>query len=156
MAEAGEASIGCRMHRDVTDSLNSEGGSDTLGASAAGRVLVRVDALPQRTPIDLDAVIEGIGEHGADTTGDPDPLIVYRDGDEVRVWLNVCPHAGRRLDWAPGKFLVGKDGSLICAAHGATFETKRGECVAGPCKGQSLRAIPVTVIDGEVRIRSAP
>ena len=156
MAEAGEASIGCRMHRDVTDSLNSVGDSDTLGASAAGRVLVRVDALPQRTPIDLDAVVEGIGEDGADTTGDPDALIVYRDGDEVRVWLNVCPHAGRRLDWAPGKFLVGKDGHLICAAHGATFETQRGECVAGPCKGQSLRAIPVTVIDGDVRIRLDP
>ena len=38
--------------------------------------------------------------------------------------------------------------------EGQTLE--RGECVAGPCKGQSLREIPATVIDGDVRIRYAP
>lgn len=160
MAEAGEASIGCRMRGDVTDSLNSMGGSGERGDASVGRPLARLDALPQRTPIEIEATIEC--EEGAaqaeGTTGEAfggaESLIVYRDDDEVRVWLNICPHAGRRLDWAPGKFLVGKDGALICAAHGATFELRHGECVAGPCKGQSLRAIPATVIDGDVRIRS--
>jgi nitrite reductase/ring-hydroxylating ferredoxin subunit len=71
----------------------------------------------------------------------------------VRAWHNVCPHAGRRLDWAPGKFLLGKDGGLICAVHGATFELQRGECVAGPCKGQALRAVVTTVVDGDVDVR---
>ncbi len=160
MAEAGEASIGCRMRGDVTDSLNSEAGSSGPGDTGVGRTLVRLDALPQRTPTEIEAMVEGAPTPGANPTaeanGATDSLIVYRDGDEVRVWLNICPHAGRRLDWAPGKFLVGKDGALICAAHGATFELQRGECVAGPCKGQSLREIPATVIDGDVRIRYAP
>lgn len=142
------------------DSLNSEGGADAQGTTVVGRALVRLDTLPHRVPVDVEASLGHVLEQGmdstADTSGEMEALIVYRDGDEVRVWLNVCPHAGRRLDWAPGKFLIGKDGSLICAAHGATFETKRGECVSGPCKGQSLRAIPVTVIDGEVRVRPDP
>ncbi|MDI9237396.1 Rieske 2Fe-2S domain-containing protein [Lysobacter sp. LF1] len=82
--------------------------------------------------------------------GDAESLILYRDGDHVRAWLNICPHAGRRLDWAPGQFLKSKDGLLVCAAHGASFELVRGDCVAGPCRGESLRAVEVSVRDGAV------
>lgn len=82
--------------------------------------------------------------------GDAESLILHRRGDRVRAWLNVCPHAGRRLDWAPGRFLVGKDGLLVCAAHGASFELEGGACVAGPCRGQSLRALPVRVQGDQV------
>jgi len=82
--------------------------------------------------------------------GDAESLILHRDGDEARAWLNVCPHAGRRLDWAPGKFLKSKDGLLVCAAHGASFELVEGHCVAGPCRGDRLRAVAVDVRDGTV------
>lgn len=82
--------------------------------------------------------------------GDAESLILHRQGGQARAWLNVCPHAGRRLDWAPGQFLKSKDGHLVCAAHGASFELGRGDCVAGPCRGDSLRAVPVQVRDGEV------
>ena len=92
----------------------------------------------------------GFAEVEATIDGDAESLVLYRLGDEVRAWLNVCPHAGRRLDWAPGQFLKSKDGHLVCAAHGASFELGRGDCVAGPCRGDSLRAVPVQVRDGEV------
>ena len=82
--------------------------------------------------------------------GDAESLLLHRDGDTVRAWLNVCPHAGRRLDWSPGKFLRAKDGGLVCAVHGATFELAAGECVAGPCRGAFLRSVPVEVRDGAV------
>lgn len=82
--------------------------------------------------------------------GDAESVILHRDGVRVRAWLNVCPHAGRRLDWAPGKFLKSNDGLLVCASHGASFELVHGECVAGPCRGASLRAIPVEIRDGLV------
>lgn len=82
--------------------------------------------------------------------GDAESLLLYRDGDAVRAWLNVCPHAGRRLDWAPGQFLKSREGHLVCAAHGAAFELQHGQCVSGPCKGDALRAVPVTVRDGQV------
>ena len=85
---------------------------------------------------------EGVSETEVEIDGEPQSLIVRRDGDRVQAWLNICPHAGRRLDWSPGKFLLDK-GRLICAAHGATFELEHGECIAGPCKGQSLVAVSV-------------
>ena len=92
----------------------------------------------------------GFAEVEAMIDGDAESLVLYRLGDEVRAWLNVCPHAGRRLDWAPGQFLKSKDGHLVCAAHGASFELDRGDCVAGPWRGDALRAVQVQVRDGEV------
>ena len=99
----------------------------------------------------LDRLADGaFAEVEATLDGDAESLLLYRDGDEVRAWLNVCPHAGRRLDWAPGQFLKTADGLLVCAAHGASFELAGGACVAGPCRGQSLRAVAVAVRDGAV------
>lgn len=97
----------------------------------------------------------GFAEVEAEVDGVAESLVVHRDGDAVRAWLNVCPHAGRRLDWAPGQFLRSKDGLLVCAAHGASFELAAGVCVAGPCRGQSLRAVAVDVRDGQVLLRTA-
>jgi nitrite reductase/ring-hydroxylating ferredoxin subunit len=145
MAEAGEASIGCAMPQDVMDSLSGPNGDHTHERHT-GDVIARLDALPQCVPVEYEARVTdaqtGIASH--------ESLIVYRDGDQVRAWLNICPHAGRRLDWAPGKFLTTKDGQLVCAAHGATFELRNGECVAGPCRGDGLRAVKVEVVEGEV------
>ncbi|MGH8060924.1 MAG: Rieske (2Fe-2S) protein [Pseudoxanthomonas sp.] len=101
--------------------------------------------------ITLESIEDGgFAEVEALLDGDAESLIVHRDGHDVRAWLNVCPHAGRRLDWAPGKFLKSKEGHLVCAAHGASFELDRGDCVAGPCRGDSLRAVAVEVRDGQV------
>lgn len=97
----------------------------------------------------------GFAEIEAEIDGAPESLVLHRQGDAVRAWLNICPHAGRRLDWAPGQFLKSKDGHLVCAAHGASFETADGLCVAGPCKGERLRAVPVRVRDGVVAIGAA-
>ena len=87
----------------------------------------------------------------AELDGSPESLLLALSADEVRAYLNVCPHAGRRLDWAPGKFL--REGAqVVCAAHGASFRLADGHCTSGPCKGQSLRAVAVEVVEGEVRL----
>lgn len=89
--------------------------------------------------------------------GDAESLILHRDaGGGVRAWLNVCPHAGRRLDWSPGQFLRSKEGLLVCAVHGASFDLASGVCVAGPCRGESLREVAVHSEDGAVRLGAAP
>lgn len=104
--------------------------------------------------ITLDSIEDGgFAEVEASLDGDAESLIIHRSGACVRAWLNVCPHAGRRLDWAPGKFLKSKEGHLICAAHGASFELERGDCIAGPCRGDSLRAVAVEVRDGQVVLK---
>lgn len=87
---------------------------------------------------------DGLSEAEIQVQGEPQSVILWRQGEQVQAWLNVCPHAGRRLDYAPGKFLM-HQGLLVCAAHGASFELGRGECVGGPCRGASLVPVAVAV-----------
>ena len=103
------------------------------------QALCRLDEIPDGGATAVDAVLAD-GEAS---------LILLRRGDQVRGYLNVCPHAGRRLDYAPGMFLL-KDELLICAVHGASFNRNDGICVAGPCRGEHLRALAVELRDGEV------
>jgi nitrite reductase/ring-hydroxylating ferredoxin subunit len=111
------------------------------------------EPLPGTRLMALDDLADGaLAEVEAEVDGAPESLLLYRDGAAVRAWLNVCPHAGRRLDWSPGQFLRTRDGQLVCAAHGATFELGAGACVAGPCRGESLRAVPVAVRDGDLYV----
>ena len=95
--------------------------------------LILAAALEEDSICAIDVVIGGENES----------IIVYRRHGEVSAWRNICPHQGRRLDYAPGKFLREGD-TLICAAHGASFSLSTGECVAGPCRGESLRALTLT------------
>ena len=69
-------------------------------------------------------------------------IVVLRYGDQVNAYLNICPHAGRPLNWAPGRFLL-SHGQLVCAAHGAAFKPESGECIGGPCRGQSLKRVHI-------------
>lgn len=78
-----------------------------------------------------------------------DSLILLNLGGRVCAYLNVCPHAGRALNWAPGRFLYAH-GQLVCAAHGAAFQPEDGLCIGGPCRGSHLTAVPVEVRDGAV------
>lgn len=106
---------------------------------------------PPPALIDLERIPDGgFAEVEALVDGEAESLVLHREGGQVRAWLNVCPHAGRRLDWAPGQFLKTKEGLLVCAAHGATFELTSGTCVAGPCRGEALRAVPVGIRAGTV------
>lgn len=83
---------------------------------------------------------------------EPRWLVVTRHQGTPRAWLNVCPHAGRALNWAPDKFLTDDHGRLVCAAHGAVFEPADGACVSGPCQGAALRAVGIDEDEGEIRL----
>lgn len=100
------------------------------------------DELPEGVPVEAEADVDGASES----------IVLLRSGPQVRAWLNICPHAGRRLDWAPGRFLVSKERQLVCAAHGAAFDMTDGRCVSGPCRGESLRAVAVVAGDDGVRL----
>ena len=135
-------------------------GAGSIGRHAAGvvRSLLNRDDIPLEPALaTLSGLADGgVAEAEAVVDGSAESLILHRDGDQVRAWLNICPHAGRRLDWAPGEFLRTKDGLLVCAAHGATFELGEGLCVGGPCRGNHLRAVAVEVRDGVVRLAPGP
>jgi nitrite reductase/ring-hydroxylating ferredoxin subunit len=75
---------------------------------------------------------------------------VVRRGEIVRAYVNHCPHAGHALDLVPHRFLT-QDGSLVlCSSHGALFEPEHGLCIAGPCSGARLRALPIRIAAGYV------
>ena len=43
-----------------------------------------------------------------------------------------------------------RDGELVCANHGAYFDSHSGECTYGPCEGAPLIELEVTVSNGGV------
>ena len=102
--------------------------------------LVQCDQIPDGGFVEVEAKIQGAEES----------IVLYREGRGVRGWLNLCPHAGRRLDWAPGQFLKSREGHLVCAVHGAAFELEGGTCVSGPCRGEALRTVEVIVAGEDV------
>lgn len=78
-------------------------------------------------------------------------VLLLRQGQRVFAYQNICPHAGKRLDWSPGKFLF-DNGLLVCTAHGACFNIADGLCVSGPCRGESLSAVAIEIHCDEVRL----
>jgi nitrite reductase/ring-hydroxylating ferredoxin subunit len=90
---------------------------------------------------------DAIAVHVGSASGGFD-LIVLRRGGEAFAYHNECPHAARRLDYAPGCFLV-REGKLTCAVHGASFRVESGACVGGPARS-GLVPLPVRVFDGAV------
>jgi nitrite reductase/ring-hydroxylating ferredoxin subunit len=81
-----------------------------------------------------------------DIDGESESILVDCDRNPPQAWLNTCPHQGRRLDYAPGKFLIDK-GRLVCAAHGAMFQLEDGLCVGGPCRGEHLTKVDLELLD---------
>jgi nitrite reductase/ring-hydroxylating ferredoxin subunit len=77
---------------------------------------------------------------------------VVRQGNEVFAYVNRCPHAGHPLNWQPDEFLTQERTLIMCRSHGAMFEMNTGRCVAGPCTGQSLRALSARIEHGQVML----
>jgi len=78
-------------------------------------------------------------------------LLVARRGNTVFGYRNECPHAWTPLDWTPDRFMSLDGLFLQCATHGALFRVEDGFCIAGPCAGRRLTAVPVRLApDGSV------
>lgn len=69
-------------------------------------------------------------------------LAVRKDG-QLYAYRNRCPHRGIPLEWLPDQFLDASASLIQCATHGALFLIESGECVAGPCAGQSLQELAI-------------
>ena len=58
-------------------------------------------------------------------------------------YINQCAHLPVELDWNEGEFFTREQDYLICATHGAQYESHTGHCVLGPCQGKRLRPLVV-------------
>jgi nitrite reductase/ring-hydroxylating ferredoxin subunit len=75
---------------------------------------------------------------------------VVRRGDDVRGYVDRCPHAGVPLTATLDDYLTPSGDLIACNWHGALFTIDGGVCVGGPCVGQRLTPWPVTVVDGQI------
>ena len=77
-------------------------------------------------------------------------IIAITKEQQLYLYRNRCPHRGISLEWQPDQFLDADRQLIQCATHGALFLIHNGQCVQGPCLGQSLEYIPFTIKDGKV------
>ncbi|HWG76441.1 MAG TPA: Rieske 2Fe-2S domain-containing protein [Steroidobacteraceae bacterium] len=75
---------------------------------------------------------------------------VVRAGSEVRAYVNRCPHQLFRMNILPDDLLTADRRYIHCEMHDALFEKDSGRCIAGPCLGRSLWALPIEVDAGRV------
>lgn len=75
-------------------------------------------------------------------------LFAVRKFGRCHVYENRCPHIGVPLEWLPDQFLDAEGELIQCSTHGALFVIDTGVCVAGPCIGDALVAVPCEERDG--------
>ncbi|MCB1705495.1 MAG: Rieske 2Fe-2S domain-containing protein [Halioglobus sp.] len=77
-------------------------------------------------------------------------LLIVRSNTQLYVYENLCPHTRETLD-PEGGSVASSDGLLIqCQRHAANFIAQTGECVGGPCLGESLNPVPFTLSGGDI------
>ena len=94
----------------------------------------------------LDDIAEGQAR-GFALPGQRHKAIVLRRGGRLIGWLDACPHydGGTPMAWRSDAYLNGEGTHLACHSHGALFDMASGECVLGPCLGQRLTRVPLTI-----------
>lgn len=80
-------------------------------------------------------------------------LFALKLDGQVFVYRNRCPHLGVELNWQEDQFFDLDDALLQCATHGALFDPETGLCLAGPCRGQSLEALPFHIENGGIHVQ---
>lgn len=78
-------------------------------------------------------------------------LLIY-ENEQLFTYINSCPHTGVNLNWKPNEFLNHEGTYIQCAMHGALFKIDNGQCLHGPCLGESLKPIQSEVIDGQIYV----
>ncbi|RJF95677.1 Rieske (2Fe-2S) protein [Noviherbaspirillum saxi] len=102
---------------------------------SAGHYLCRLDELPDGDSRGFDPLRQG-----------RDAVLVVRQGARVHAYLDACPHhGGTPMAWRKDAYLNGDRDRIVCSAHGAQFDIATGLCTLGPCLGQSLQPVAVTI-----------
>ena len=80
-------------------------------------------------------------------------FLVKNDG-QYFAYRNTCPHTGAPLDWVEHQFLDVEGALIQCAVHDARFMIDTGECVMGPCPGESLEKLGIEVVDDKIYLKT--
>lgn len=88
------------------------------------------------------------GKEGKETNS---YVLLLHEG-EVKAYINRCPHLNIPLEWEENAFIDNDTGLIRCATHGALFLPSTGECVSGPCAGDTLRPVNITTCNNKVML----
>lgn len=80
-------------------------------------------------------------------------IFAVRSGEQVVGYYNSCPHSPWNLD-CEGNNILHPSGFLQCGKHGARFEVQSGRCFHGPCIGERLKPVQLSVLDGWVCVNN--
>lgn len=73
-------------------------------------------------------------------------LFVIKKNSELYAYRDLCPHYGDTpLPWKKDEYLDKAGDVIVCAGHGARFDIASGDCLSGPCMGQSLTRVELHV-----------
>ena len=97
----------------------------------------------------INDIPEG-GSHGFELP--QGKLFGVKKRDEIFLYLNRCPHLGLPLEWEANSFMDTEGLYIKCANHGAFFIVENGECIQGPCQGDSLWSIDFRIEDQHILI----
>jgi len=78
-------------------------------------------------------------------------FVVHKEG-EFFAYYNKCPHTGASLEWQEDQFLDLDKALIQCTTHDALFMIDTGECIAGPCVGDLLQTLALTIKDDEIHL----
>lgn len=100
---------------------------------------------------DFDDLPDG-DSRGFDPDGrGQDTVLLVRRGERVYAYRDACPHlGGTPMAWRKDAYLSGDGQHIVCHAHGARFDIATGACVLGPCLGQSLERLSISIVTSTV------
>ena len=97
--------------------------------------------------------------------GEPHSFRLVREGRFVNCFLirfkgellayeNKCRHIPISLDYDDARFLDKEGRYIVCQTHGAMYEPSTGECVEGPCSGETLFSVPLEITASGIFVES--
>ena len=81
----------------------------------------------------------------AEVDGKQRNIFIIRKGNIVFGYINWCPHNQVLIDQIPNKFFNSDKTFIQCSKHGALFNIDDGLCIMGPCQGESLKQLNISI-----------
>lgn len=107
--------------------------------------------IPDQFLCNLADIADGHSKGAAPDKRGRDRVLLVRQGARVYGYVNTCPHYDRApMAWKKDEFLNGDRSKIVCAAHGALFGIQDGVCELGPCLGQSLTQVKLSLRNGAI------